>query len=160
MMTTANSSSTNPELVLTRIFDAPRELVFKVWTEPKHFAQWWGPKGFSAPVCELDVRPGGAILVHMMGEDGIEIPMRGLFQEIDAPNRLVFTTFAFEDAQGNPQIENVNTVTFEALEGSKTRLTLHAVVTKHTPEVAASLAGMEQGWSESLDKLADVVNQL
>jgi uncharacterized protein YndB with AHSA1/START domain len=146
--------------VLTRIFDAPRELVFKVWTEPKHFAQWWGPKGFSAPVCELDARPGGAILVHMMGEDGIEIPMRGLFQEIDAPNRLVFTTFAFEDAQGNPQIENVNTVTFEALEGSKTRLTLHAVVTKHTPEVAASLAGMEQGWSESLDKLADVVNQL
>jgi uncharacterized protein YndB with AHSA1/START domain len=159
-MTAASSSATHPELVLTRIFDAPRELVFKVWTEPKHFAQWWGPKGFTNPVCELDVRPGGAILVHMTGEDGVAIPTRGVFYEIDAPSRLVFSTMAFEDAQGNPQIENMNTVIFEAYEGNKTKLTLRAQITKATPEMAESLGGMEQGWSESLDKLADVVNQL
>jgi uncharacterized protein YndB with AHSA1/START domain len=58
------------ELVFTRVFDAPRELVFKAWTDPKQVAQWWGPRGFSNPVCELDLRPGGAIRIHMRGRGG------------------------------------------------------------------------------------------
>jgi uncharacterized protein YndB with AHSA1/START domain len=66
------------ELVLTRVFDAPRELVFKVWTDPKHLARWWGPRGFTNPVCELDLRPGGAILIHMRGPDGTVYPMTGV----------------------------------------------------------------------------------
>ena len=66
------------EIVLTRVFDAPRELVFKVWTNPKHVALWWGPHGFSNPFCELDLRPGGAILIHMRGPDGIVYSMTGV----------------------------------------------------------------------------------
>jgi uncharacterized protein YndB with AHSA1/START domain len=151
MMTT--SSTPNPrELVITRLFDAPRELVFKTWIDPQHVARWWGPGGFTNPVCELDARPGGAILIHMTDADGTVYPVKGVFQEIVEPERLVFTTTSFEDAQGNPQLAAVNTVTF-AESGGKTKLTLHAVVTKATAEVSDALEGMEAGWSESLDKL-------
>ena len=68
-MATGNTATKEkePELVLTRVFDAPRELVFKVWTEPKHMAQWWRAHGFTSPVWELDERPGGAIRIHMRG---------------------------------------------------------------------------------------------
>lgn len=148
------TKSTERELVITRIFDAPRELVFKAWTDPKHVAQWWGPKDFTNPVCELDVRPGGALLIHMRGPDGVVYPMKGVFHEIAEPERLVFTSSAFEDEAGNPQLEVLNTVTFVE-QGGKTKLTLRAVVVRSTPEVAAALAGMEEGWNQSLDKLAE-----
>lgn len=148
------TKSTERELVITRIFDAPRELVFKAWTDPKHVAQWWGPKDFTNPVCELDVRPGGALLIHMRGPDGVVYPMKGVFHEIAEPERLVFTSSAFEDEAGNPQLEVLNTVTFVE-QGGKTKLTLQAVVVRSTPEVAAALAGMEEGWNQSLDKLAE-----
>jgi uncharacterized protein YndB with AHSA1/START domain len=69
------------ELVITRTFDAPRELVFKAWIDPKHLAQWWGPKYFTNPVCEVDARPGGSLLIHMAGPDGTIYPMRGVFNE-------------------------------------------------------------------------------
>ncbi len=71
------------DLVMTREFDAPRELVFKAWTDAKQTAQWWGPKGFTNPVCELDVRVGGAIRIHMRAPDGVVYPMTGVFEEID-----------------------------------------------------------------------------
>jgi uncharacterized protein YndB with AHSA1/START domain len=142
------------EVVITRVFDAPRELVWKAWTDPRHVAQWWGPKHFTNPVCELDVRPGGVFLVHMMGPDGTVYPSKGVFQEVVEPERLVFTSTAFEDADGNPMLAARNTVTFEE-QGGKTKLTLHAVVVKATPEVEEALAGMEQGWNESLDKLVE-----
>jgi uncharacterized protein YndB with AHSA1/START domain len=70
------------ELVLTRVFDAPRELVFKAWTDPKQVAQRWGPRGFSNPVCELDLRPGGVFRLHMRGPDGTVYPMTGVYHEI------------------------------------------------------------------------------
>jgi uncharacterized protein YndB with AHSA1/START domain len=156
-MTDRNNPSTAPkELVITRLFDAPRALVFKAWTDPKHVAQWWGPKGYTNPVCELDVRPGGAIYIEMTGPDGIAIPNRGIFQEIVEPERIVFTTTAFEDEAGNARLEVLNTITLTEVNG-KTRLTMHAVVLTATPEVAVSLAGMEQGWNESLDRLADTL---
>ncbi len=141
------------EITITRLFDAPRELVFNAWTDPKHVAQWWGPKGFSNPVCEMDVRPGGAILIHMASPDGTVIPGRGFFKEIVPPERIVMTSGAFEDAEGNQELEVLNTITFEE-ENGKTRLTLHAVVLRATPAVEGSLAGMEAGWNQSLDKLA------
>ena len=144
----------NRELVLTRILDAPRELVFKAWTDPKHMAQWWGPKYFTNPVCELDVRPGGAILIHMRDPDGVDYPMKGTFQEVVEPERLVFTTSAIEDDEANPQLESVTIVTFAEHDG-KTKLTVQAVVTKAMPGAEGALAGMEEGWTQSLDKLAD-----
>src|SRR5438874_12824597 len=78
-------------LVLTRVFDAPRELVFRTWTDPQHVEQWWGPHGFSNPVMEWDARPGGAIRNHMRGPDGTIYPSRGEFLEVVPPERLVFT---------------------------------------------------------------------
>jgi uncharacterized protein YndB with AHSA1/START domain len=142
------------ELHITRIFDAPRDLMFKVWTDPKHVAQWWGPKYFTNPVCEMDVRPGGALLIHMQGPDGVIYPMKGVFNEVVVPERLVFTAEALAGEAGEPMLEDVTTVTFEEVDG-KTLLTVHAIVTKSTPEAEGALDGMEQGWNEQLDKLAE-----
>jgi len=153
-MNNPNTESSELELVITRVFDAPRELVFKAWTEPERVAQWWGPRDFTIPVCELDVRPGGAILMHMHGPDGGVYPMKGVFHEIVVPERLVFTTRAFEDQDGNPQLDALHTVTFADL-GGKTKLTLQARVVRSTPEVAWALAGMEEGWVQALERLAE-----
>ncbi len=127
--------------------------MFKVWTDPKHVAQWWGPNGFTNPVCELDVRPGGTIRIDMRGPDGVIYPMKGVFHEIVEPERLVFTSSALEDEKGNPQLVVLTTVTFAEVNG-KTKLTLQADVVKSTPAAAGALAGMEQGWRESLGRLA------
>ncbi|MGA7750014.1 MAG: SRPBCC domain-containing protein [Gallionella sp.] len=144
------------DLVITRIFDAPRALMWKAWTDPKQVAQWWGPHGFTNPLCEWDARPGGAILVHMRGPAGsafdMVMPMKGMFHEVTAPKRLVFTSTALEDAAGNPQLETLNTITFEEYNG-KTRLTLNAKVVKAMPAAAGAISGMEQGWSQSLERL-------
>ncbi len=143
------------ELTLKRTFDAPRELVFKAWTDQNLMAKWWGPNGFTNPVCELDARPGGKILIVMRGPDFFpgDFPTTGVFHEVDEPRRLVFTTRAFEDEKGNSQIENLNTVTFADV-GGKTEITLHVVVVKSAPEAAAALDGQPLGWSQSLDRLA------
>ena len=83
------TNKTEPNLIITRIFDAPRTLVWKTWTDPKHIAQWWGPHGFTNPLCEWDARTGGAILVHMRGPAGsafdMIMPMKGVFREVAAP---------------------------------------------------------------------------
>ncbi len=140
-------------LVLTRVFDAPRELVFKAWTDPKRVAQWWGPHGFTNPVCELDVRPGGAILIHMRGPDGTVYPMTGIYQEVAEPERIVFTSAAL-DRDGNPLFEVLTTVTF-AEQGGKTKQILRARVIKRTAQAAPYLKGMEAGWTQSLERLAE-----
>ncbi len=139
-------------MTITRLLYAPPPVVFRAWTEPERMAQWWGPRGFTNPVVELDVRSGGAIRIDMRGPDGTVYPMRGLFREIVEPERLVFTSTAFEDAGGNPGLESLSTVTFEALEG-KTKLTWHEAVVRSSPEAAAALEGMEEGSSQSLERL-------
>jgi uncharacterized protein YndB with AHSA1/START domain len=145
--------SADPDLVMTRVFDAPPELVFKAWTDPKHLKQWWGPRGFTNPVCEVDLRPGGAIRIHMRAPDGTVYPMTGVFNEIVAPERLVFTSAAL-DNDGNPMFEVLTVVTFEK-QGDKTKLTMQASVTKKTAQAAQHIAGMQQGWTQSLERLAD-----
>jgi uncharacterized protein YndB with AHSA1/START domain len=144
------------ELVLTRIFDAPRNLVFKMWTEPKHLARWWGPHGYTNPVCELDARAGGQILIHMQDPVMPVNPMTGVMEEIVEPERLVFLSMAMPDSDGVPQLQVRNIVTFEDLHG-KTKLTLHARVLKATPQIAHCLDGMTQGWTESLERLGDIL---
>ena len=139
------------EVNFTRVFDAPRELVFKAWTDPKHVAQWWGPTGFTNPRCELDVRPGGAIRIDMRGPDGAVYPMSGVYQEVLEPERLVFTSIALGEA-GNPLFENLNTVTF-AEHAGKTTITLRTRVIKSTDKALQYLKGMEIGWSMTLDRL-------
>ena len=143
------------ELVFTRVFDAPSRLVFKAWTDPKQVARWWGPHGFTNPVCELDARPGGAIRIDMRGPDGVVYPMTGAYQAIVEPERLVFTSAALDGA-GKPLFEVVNTVTF-AEQGGKTTQTSKARVVKTTAGAARYLAGMEAGWTQSLERLAALV---
>src|SRR5262245_32818945 len=150
-MAERNEPAAQP-LIITRDYNAPRALVFQMWTDSTHLARWWGPHGFTNPVCTVDVRPGGAIRIDMRAPDGTVFPMKGVFREVVAPERLVFISTAFEDEKGAPQLEALNTVTF-ADHGGKTRLTLHVVVVRATPEVAAALAGMEAGWTQSLERL-------
>jgi uncharacterized protein YndB with AHSA1/START domain len=142
------------EITLTRVFEAPRPLVFRAWTDSKQMAEWWGPRTFTNPVCRLDPRPGGEILIHMAWPDGTINVCSGVFEEVVEPERLVFLTRGFEDEHGEPAIESRATVTFEE-DGSKTRMTLHVILTKATPQHALAIAGMEAGWSQSLDKLSE-----
>jgi uncharacterized protein YndB with AHSA1/START domain len=142
-------------MVLTRILDAPRELVFKAWIDQEGLKRWWGPKAFTNPVCEVDPRPGGAIRIHMRAPDGTVYPMTGVYHEVVPPERLVFSSSAL-DEKGEPLFEILNTITFVEQSG-KTRLTVRANVIKATPEAPKYLAGMEQGWSQSLDRLAEEV---
>src|ERR1700680_2582384 len=111
------------EVTITRVVNAPRALVFKAWTDATHLAQWWGPKGFTNPVCEIDARVGGALRIHMRAPDGSIYPMKGEIRELVVPERLVFTNIAV-DADGRHIIEGLTTVTF-AEAGGKTTMTLH-----------------------------------
>src|SRR5580692_1027121 len=92
IMNTATEKE-NKDLVITRIFDAPREVVFKARIDPKQVAQWFGPRGFTNPVCEIDPRPGGTILIHMRSPDGTTHPMTGVYQEVVPPERLVYMSW-------------------------------------------------------------------
>ena len=148
----------DPELVLLleRTLHAPRDLVFQAWIDPQHLAQWWGPKGFTNPECEVDARTGGMIRITMQAPDGTLIPTEGTFLEITRPERIVFSTQAFKNALGEAQLETINTVTLTEVDGA-THLTVQAVVTRAGPGVAASLSSMQEGWNQSLDRLTAVI---
>ena len=152
-MAQAETAAAYRELVLTRVIDAPRELVFRMWTDPAHLAKWWGPKDFTNPVCEIDPRPGGALRIVMRAPDGTDYPMAGMFREIVAPGRLVFTNCAL-DRDGNVVLDGLTTVTFAEQDG-KTKLTVQTRATALVPAAARYLEGMEAGWQQTLDGLED-----
>ena len=139
------------EITVSRTFAAPRALVFSMFTDAKHLAAWWGPHGFTNPVCEADAREGGKILIHMRAPDGNVHPMGGIFHEIKPHDRIVFTSFV-DMPDGKRVLEGLNTVTFEEQRG-RTRVTVHARAEGFVDFAAQMLAGMEAGWSQSLDKL-------
>ena len=151
------------DLRITRVFDAPRELVWQAWTEPEHFMQWWGPKDYTCPFCEIDFREGGKYLNCMRSPQGKEYWGTGVFREIIPMERIVFTD-SFADEKGNVvpathygmnsdfPLEMLVVVTFEDLEG-KTKMTLEHLGVPGGPE----FEGMQQGWSESFDKLSQSV---
>lgn len=136
-------------ITITRVFKAPRSLVWKALTDPAHLQRWWGPNGFTTPLCEVDVRPGGALRVHMQGPDGTVYPMTGTYREVVEPKRLV----ALHTPEG---FEVLTTITLDEQDG-QTKLTLHAVVLKAAPAAADAIDGMEQGWTESLDRLEELL---
>lgn len=151
------------ELVITRIFDAPRELVFKAWTECEHLQRWWGPKGFTAPFCKIDLRVGGKYLFCMRSPESKDFWSTGVYREIVQLERLVCTD-SFADAEGNVvpathygmgadfPLETQVTVTFAEHEG-KTQMTL-----RHVGIPMGMMRDMSNaGWNESLDKLAEFV---
>ena len=143
----AESGDAESTVTMTRTIDAPREDVFEVWTTAEHLASWWGPAGYSLPVCQLDFRRGGAFRYRMRSPDGADDWLHGVFQEIRAPERLVFT-FAWGDASGAREPSTLVTVTFEDVAG-KTKLSV-----RHTG-LASVLAARdhEGGWSQCLDRL-------
>lgn len=156
--TSATMESSEWDLVITRVFSAPRELVFKAWTDTKHMAQWWGPNGFTNPVCELDVRAGGTMRIDMRAPNGVVYPMKGVFEEITEPERLVFISSAL-DENGNSMFDVLNTVIFAEQRG-KTALTLQARVIKANAQAPQYLKGMQAGWTQSLDRLGALLGSI
>lgn len=156
------AQSAKHELVITRTFNAPRELVWQAWTDPKQIVKWWGPKNFTAPVAKIDLRVGGKYLCCMRSPAGQDIWSTGTYREVVPPQRLVCTD-SFADSDGNVvpgshygmgeefPLEMLVTITFEELDG-KTKMTL-----KHVglPESMSDMTGT--GWNESFDKLAQIL---
>jgi uncharacterized protein YndB with AHSA1/START domain len=173
----APSASTQPggqsdrEIIITRIFSAPRALVWNAWTDPKMFVNWWGPFPTVNPVCEMDLRPGGAFRWVMMSPEGQQYPVTGVYKEIVKPERIVYTNNLADNPRewhdqlnalrgapkGSVVPDGVVTVLF-AEENGKTRLTITTVF--DSPATADAFRGMQmvQGWGMSLDRLERVVS--
>lgn len=162
-----DNQNKNGELIITRVFDAPQEMVWKAWTEPERFMLWWGPKGFTSPVAKIDLRVGGSYLSSMRSPDGKDFWSKGVFREVVPQERLVMTD-SFADEKGNTvqasyyglgkdfPLELVITVNFEELDG-KTKLVL-----KHSGIEGISVTDrddMQQGWSQSFDKLDEYLKR-
>jgi uncharacterized protein YndB with AHSA1/START domain len=145
----AATESAERELVIERIFDAPRSLVFKAWTDPERLMRWWGPHGFRTRVSELDVRSGGRWRFCMRSPSGDEHRQQGEYREIVEPERLVFT-YAFEDEKGTPGHQMLVTVNFTDYAG-KTKLT----VRQTDFETVAMRDDHVRGWNEALDHLVE-----
>lgn len=149
------------ELVVTRDFDAPREDVFKAWTDPKRVANWWGPRGFTTPFCRIDLRPGGVFHYCMRSPEGRDYWGIGIYREIIPPERLVYTD-AFSDAEGKPvspahygmsashPAETLVTATFAERDGGTTVTLTHSI-----PESSEVYEECRQGWTEMLERLAE-----
>jgi len=143
------------ELTIVRSFAAPRDLVWQAWTDPAHLAKWWGPDDFTNPHCTVDLRVGGVLDIVMRAPDGQEFPMRGVFQEIVAPEKLVFTNGPV-NAKGEYLLDALTTATFAEKEGA-TEMTLHMRAIGLVPEAAFMITGMGAGWSQSLDRLVGLL---
>lgn len=148
-MSPGDSMAADRELTITRVIDAPRPLVFKAWTDPEQIARWWGPKGFTTVDYEMDIQPGGAYRFRMRSPEGTDHRKRGVYREIVAPERIVFS-FAWEEPDGRLGHETLVTVTFEAL-GAKTRLTLHQGIF----DVATNRESHVGGWTSCLERFAE-----
>jgi uncharacterized protein YndB with AHSA1/START domain len=145
------------ELVLTRIIDAPRERVFATWTQ--RLPEWWGPHGTVTTVCEMELKPGGVFRTVMRTPDGTEYPTRGVFLEIVAPERIVFTD-AFEPGWRPSRDAFFTAVTtFEALADARTKYTARALHWTVAKREWHERMGFYQGWGESLDRLAALLTR-
>ncbi len=143
------------EIVITRIFDAPRELVFRAITDPNLIPQWWGPKGLTTVVDRMDVRPGGVWRFAQRDAGGNEFAFHGVYHAIVSPERLV-STFEFEGTPGHVLLE---TETFEEQDG-KTKLTDQNVFQSVEDRDGMLSSGMEDGWAETMDRFADLLAKI
>ncbi len=143
------------EIVMTRVFDAPRELVWEAHTKPEHLKKWWGPRGFTLPVCEMDFRPGGAYRFVSADADGNEYGFRGEYRDIVPPEKIVWT-FEFE---GMPSSVSVDTLTLVEEDG-KTTLTATSVFDSVEQRDGMLQSGMETGAGETWDRLAEHLEEM
>jgi uncharacterized protein YndB with AHSA1/START domain len=142
-------AATAQEITFTRVFDAPRELVWKAWTEPERLAQWFGPRGWTNPLenITMDVRPGGAFRIVSVSEDGSEMPSVGVYREVVEPERLVL-----EEPAGDAWHESaVSVVTLTDLGDGRTEMVMRSTI--HTTDEMRRHA--EAGMADSLDRLAE-----
>lgn len=171
---TSQNDVADRTVVVSRVLNAPRDLVFEAWTNPKHMAQWWGPHGFTNPVCEMDVRAGGRYRVVMHGPKSTEYdqdyPVKGVFLEVVPPEKLVMTDDTSEHPQdwqeainpgGKPEdLDSVVTITFEDLGGGKTRITVSSLFKTKKIRNGFADTGMVEGWTQSLEKLEALLARL
>ncbi len=139
------------EIVMTRVFDAPRQLVFEAWTKPEHLVHWFGARGWSLTICEIELRPGGTYRFVWRGPEGEEMGMGGVYREILPPERLVSTESFVGCVPGK---ESVNTMILEERNG-KTTMTTTIVYPSAEVRDAVIQSGMERGVGESMDRLAE-----
>ena len=142
---------TDREVVLTRVFDAPRHLVFNAFSKPELLKRWFGPRGWSLVVCDVDLRVGGGFRFVLRGPDGREMGMRGVYCEIVPPERSVHME-SFDDFPGESQV----TAVFAERDG-KTTLTATVLYPSKEVRDAVIQSGMEHGAAESYDKLAELL---
>jgi uncharacterized protein YndB with AHSA1/START domain len=146
------------EILITRVFDAPRELVFNAWTDPKRIEQWWGPKGYSSFDCEIDLRVGGIFSLKMRGPDGSVYPCTGVFREVVKPERIVYAGPSEKShpcGAGLPP-NAIVTVSFTEHD-QKTTLTIRTRPASVADRDAALNAGFVPGWASTLDCLAELL---
>ncbi len=133
--------------VFTRMLSSKRRDVFRAWTREKEVAIWWGPHGFTNPVCKWNAKQKGSIYLEMISPDGMSFPLKGFFHDVIEPEQFIFTTTAFKE-----QLEILTAVILTEV-NDKTKLTVEATVMKAIPEVYCFLETMYEGWKQSLDKL-------
>lgn len=146
------------EIVMTRAFDAPRDLVFEVWTKPEHVRHWWGLRSSSMIHCEADVRPGGSWRYVTREENGDEVPFRGVYREVTPPERLVYTEI-YDVEPFNTGDPAVNTVTFTEEDG-RTIMTCTTLCPSKEVRDYILGSGMEIGAAETYDRLAEHIKTL
>lgn len=151
MATLTDSPAMTREVVLTRRLAAPRALVFRALTDPAHLMRWWGPRGFTTPEADIDLKLGGALRIVMQAPDGQRFPMTGVIDELEPPERFAYR-FEAHVTDAGPALRGRNALVLIETDGH-TDLTLTARAEGLAPEAAAMLAGMEIGWSQTLDKL-------
>ena len=156
--TTISAEPGKQELLITREFDAPRELVFKACMDPKLISQWWGPRNLSTIVDKMDVRPGGQWRFINRDAEGNEYAFHGVYHEILAPERVI-DTFEFE---GLPETGHVTleTMKLEELPGGRTRLTTQSVFQSVADRDATLQSGMEAGVNDTFDRLAELLKTM
>lgn len=146
---------TDREIVLSRVFDAPRERVFRAYTDPKAIPQWWGPRDYTTTVDKMDVRPGGAWRFVQVAPDGTKHAFHGTYREIRPPERIV-DTFEYEPAPGHVLVE---TVTFDSVPGGRTKVTVTSRFDTKADRDGMIASGMEFGARQTMERLAEYLGK-
>jgi uncharacterized protein YndB with AHSA1/START domain len=152
---TTFTTPSDREIVITRVLDAPRELVWKVCTDPDHIPHWWGPARFTTTVDTMDVRPGGSWRFAQQDQDGTEYAFHGEYREVVPPERLAYT-FEFEGMPGHVSLE---TITYEEHDG-KTKVTNTVLFDSKDDRDGMLESGMQTGASETMDRLVELLRAM
>ncbi len=165
-------TANNQDFVISRLFDSPRDLLWKAFTNPEHMKQWWGPKGFKVIKSKMDLRPGGTYHYGMKAPDGTIMWGKFVYREIVAPEKVVCINSFSDEAGGisrHPMVptwplEMLSTFTFEEEPGDKTKLTIrwapHSATEEERKTFGSSHDGMRQGWGGTLEQLTAYLEKI